>query len=97
MTRSDGFLRSCVVMVLVAVGGFVLFGIGWSYVANSALLAEQVPVILAAGAGGTALLVLGLGLLWVQLQRRNAATQREQLDELLRQAYGLAEHRQHRQ
>jgi hypothetical protein len=26
---TDGFRRSCVVMALVAIGGFVLFGIWW--------------------------------------------------------------------
>ena len=94
--RIDPFRRACAVMLVVAIAGFVLIGVGWSVVAGSALVAEQVPVVLITGVGGIALVVVGLGLLWVQLQRRNAATQREQLDELLRQAYGLAEHRQHR-
>lgn len=77
------------VLVLLAIGGFVAILLGWRGAAATTAVPFQVPYLLSGGVVGLALVVLALGLLDTHLNRALAAAQRQQREELLREAVAM--------
>jgi len=79
----DPSAPSLAVFALVALGGFVMIGLGWRIAARTLFVPFQVPAILSGGLGGLALVMIGAGLLNAQATRRIAASERAETEALL--------------
>ena len=77
------------VLSAVAASAFVAIYLAWDGAAHTPYVPYQVPYLVSGGLGGLALLVLGLGLLDVHVNRVEAARRRADTDVVLRQAVEL--------
>lgn len=75
----------------VAVTGFVVIALGWRVAARTLLVGLQVPALVSGGLAGVALVLLGLGFVTVQADRRLAAAERADTEDLLDEAAALVQ------
>ena len=71
---------------LLVVAGFAVFLLGWRGAAARSAVALQLPFVVSSGLTGFGLIVLGLGLLWVQATRRHAARERRLIEAMVSSA-----------
>lgn len=72
-------------------GGFVSIGLGWRVAARTLFVSYQVPALVSGAMGGFALIALGAGLAVIQTERRLAAEERAETEDLLDEAAALVE------
>jgi hypothetical protein len=82
----DPFVVSVIVLGALAVAGLVGIAVGWRGAAATLVVAEQLPYVVSGVLGGVALLGFALGLLIIQLRRREEAVRRTELDRVVRAA-----------
>jgi hypothetical protein len=75
----------------VVVLGFVAIGVGWKVAARTLFVPSQVPALISGGLAGLALVLVGAVLVTVQSDRRLAALDRAQTEDLLDELTGLLE------
>lgn len=85
----DPAAASLVLFGGVVVLGFVTIGIGWKVAARTLFVPSQVPALVSGGLAGVALVLIGAGLVTVQADRRAAALERAQTEDLLDEAAAL--------
>ena len=88
---SDPAFASVALFLGIVVAGFVAIGFGWRVAARTLFVPAQVPAILSGGFAGLALVLIGAGLVTVQLERRSNALERAQTEDLLDEASALVE------
>ncbi len=79
----DPAFPGIVVMILVTALGFGGLFLGWRAAARTLHVALQTPAFVSGALGGIALIGMGLALLIVQLDRRDAAREQKLTDDLL--------------
>lgn len=87
----DPAAPSLALFVGVVVVGFVAIGLGWRVAARTLFVPAQVPALVSGGFAGLALVLIGAGFVSVQADRRHAALERAQTDDLLDEAAALVE------
>ncbi len=75
----------------VILTGFVAIAVGWKVAARTLFVPSQIPAVVSGGLAGIALVLIGAALLTVQADRRNAALERVQTEDLLDEATALVE------
>lgn len=75
----------------IAVAGFVAIALGWRVAARTLFVPAQVPALVSGGFAGLALVLIGAGFVTVQADRRNAARERAQTEDLLDEAAALVD------
>ncbi|MCW2543821.1 MAG: hypothetical protein JWM40_1373 [Frankiales bacterium] len=75
----------------VVVSGFVAIGVGWRVAARTLFVPSQVPALVSGGLAGLALVLIGAAFVTVQAERRLAAIERAETDDLLDEAAALVE------
>jgi hypothetical protein len=73
------------------VAGFVAVYLGYREAAHTSFAPSQLPALISGGLGGLALVLLGSGLLNIQLRRRLAATRRAANEAALEELSALIE------
>jgi hypothetical protein len=86
---ADEFRVSMVVLAALVVAGFVAIGIGWRGVADSLIVAVQLPYAISGVFGGIAVIGFAAGLISVQLGRRRAAEERAEFGRVVSSAADL--------
>jgi hypothetical protein len=71
--------------------GFVAIAVGWKVAARTLFVPSQIPALVSGGLAGVALVLIGAVLLTVQADRRLAALERAQTEDLLDEAARLVE------
>ena len=87
----DPGVQAVVVLVLLAIAGFVMLGLAWRGAARTIYVPLQMPWVLSGGFAGIGLLGLAYGALSIDLGRRQDAIHRAEVEELVRTAATLAE------
>ncbi|HVV74853.1 MAG TPA: hypothetical protein VHC43_02380 [Mycobacteriales bacterium] len=87
----DPAVRSVLVLVLLAAGGFAMFALGWRGSARTVYVPLQLPWLISGGLTGFALLGLALGAWSIHLSRRENAAHREAFEDFVHDAAELAE------
>ena len=90
-TLTDPGVRAALILLAVALAGFVGLGLGWAGLASKLFVALQLPFFISGVVGGVALAGAGLGLLAIHLERRAGATERLMLDDAVRDVAEFAE------
>jgi hypothetical protein len=85
----DPATPSLALFVGIVLGGFVAIGIGWKVAARTLTVAFQIPALVSGAMGGFALIMIGAGLVNIQVGRRLAAAERVETDALLDEASAL--------
>lgn len=78
----DPFVASMAVLGAVAIAGLVGVAVAWEAVADSAVVATQLPYAVSGGLGGLCLLGFAMALMTIQSTRRAEARERSELDRL---------------
>jgi hypothetical protein len=86
---ADEFRVSMVVLGALVVAGFVAIGIGWRGVADSLVVAVQLPYAISGVFAGIAVIGFAAGLISVQLGRRRAAEERAEFGRVVNSAANL--------
>lgn len=71
------------VMSVLVLAGFAAVALAWKASASLLHVALQLPYVVSGGLGGLALIGVGLGLLYVQMGRRDAAREQRMTREIL--------------
>lgn len=87
----DPWVQSIVVLVLLAIAGFVMLGLAWRGAARTIYVPLQMPWVVSGGLAGLGLIGLAYGALSIHLARRRDAIHRAHVDDLVRSAATLAE------
>jgi protein-S-isoprenylcysteine O-methyltransferase Ste14 len=87
----DPGIQAVIVLVVLAVIGFVMFALAWRGGARTPYEPLQVPWLVSGGIAGLALLGMALGSWSIHLGRRDDAAHRAEVDDLVREAAALAE------
>ena len=87
----DPAFSSLALFTGVVLAGFVSIAVGWKVAARTLFVPSQIPPLISGGLGGVALVLIGAGLLSVQSDRRAAALERAQTEDLLDEASALVE------
>ena len=82
----DPFTVSVAVLGLLAVAGLGGIAVGWKGAAAALDVSVQLPYIVSGAIGGLALLGFSLGLLLIQIRRREEARRRAELQRVVRAA-----------
>jgi hypothetical protein len=90
---ADPAIQAIAVLSLLVAAGFVVIALAWRGAARTPYVPIEVPWLISGGVAGLAMIGMGLGALSIHLSRRQAAEQRAALDELIRTATELMEHR----
>lgn len=85
----DPAAPSLLLFASVVVLGFAAIGLGWRVAARTLFVPAQVPALVSGGIAGVALVLVGAVLLTVQADRRAAALERAQTEDLLDEAAAL--------
>ena len=88
---ADPGTRAYVVLVALALVGFVMLGLAWRGGARTVYVPLQMPWLVSGGIAGLALLGLSLGAWSIHAGRRQDAEHRAAVETLTRQAAELAE------
>lgn len=88
---SDRGVQAIVVLVAAAAGGFVALGLGWAGVAARLYVGLQLPFLVSGAFGGVAVAGCFLAIAGVQLERRQNAAERFDLDQAVRDVAALGE------
>jgi hypothetical protein len=88
---ADPGMRAYVVLVVLALAGFVMLGLAWRGGARTIYVPLQMPWLISGGMAGLALVGLALGAWSIHAGRRQDAHNRAMVDVLVRQAAELAE------
>jgi hypothetical protein len=75
----------------VVVAGFVVMAIGWKVAARTLFVPAQVPALVSGGLVGLTLVLIGAAFVTVQTDRRHAALERSQTEDVLDEATALVE------
>jgi hypothetical protein len=78
----DPFVASMAVLGAVGVAGLVAVAVAWEAIADSPVVATQLPYAVSGGLGGLALLGFALALMTIQSSRRSEAKERSELERL---------------
>ncbi|MCW2571947.1 MAG: hypothetical protein JWO88_2005 [Frankiales bacterium] len=73
----------------VIVAGFAAIGLGWRVAARTLFVPSQVPALISGGLAGLALVLIGAAFVTVQSDRRLAALERAETEDLLDEATAL--------
>jgi hypothetical protein len=84
--RRDAFVISLVVLAVLAAAGLIGVAVAWKGAAATLVVALQLPYITSGAVGGLTLLGFALGLVLVQVRRREEAERRAELNRLVRAA-----------
>ena len=87
----DPGIQAAIVLALLAAIGFAMLALGWRGAARTVYVPFQLPWLVSAGIGGLALLGMALGAWSIHLGRREAAAHRQVVEDVVREAAGLAE------
>jgi hypothetical protein len=87
----DPGVQASIVLGLLAVLGFAMLALGWRGAARTVYVPLQMPWLVSAGVGGLALLGMALGGWSIHLGRRADAVHRLAVEDVVREAAGLAE------
>ena len=87
----DPAAPSLLLFLGVVVGGFVAIAIGWKVAARTLFVPSQIPALVSGGLTGVALVLIGAAFVTVQADRRLAALERAQTEDLLDEASALVE------
>jgi hypothetical protein len=88
---TDPGVRWALALLGVALAGFVGIVLAWRGVAARLYVSLQLPFVVSAAFGGAALAAAAVVLLAIHLDRRDRATHRGEVDELVRAAAAVAE------
>jgi len=69
--------------VAIAIAGFVLLLIAWGQVAGETQVSLQLPYLVSAGLTGLALVMVGLTVVTIAAEQRDAAARDRQMDQLV--------------
>jgi hypothetical protein len=75
----------------VVLAGFIAIAIGWRVAARTLFVPAQVPALISGGLAGVALVLIGAAFVTVQTDRRHAARERAQTEDVLDEATALVE------
>ncbi|MGH2730900.1 MAG: hypothetical protein ACRDJI_09880 [Actinomycetota bacterium] len=89
MKVRDPALPGRIVMLGVAVTGFVILVFAWRAVADSTFVPRQFPDLVAGGIGGVGLIGMGAALFDLQTSRRDAADEQRLTDDILDEVASL--------
>ncbi len=78
-----------VVMSFLAVAGFVAIVVAWYGASTKLYVAFQVPHLVSGGLGGLALISVGLALVHIQMERRDAAIEQRLIRDVLDEVAAL--------
>ena len=87
----DPIFPSLALFAALVLGGFLAIGLGWRVAARTLFVGYQVPALVSGAMGGFALIALGAGLATIQTERRLAAQERAETEDLLDEAAALVE------
>jgi len=87
----DPVAPSLLLFGALVVGGFASIALGWRVAARTLFVGYQVPALVSGAMGGFALILLGAGLAVIQTERRLAAVERADTEDLLDEAAALVE------
>jgi hypothetical protein len=87
----DPVVPSLALFGALVAGGFVAIGLGWRVAARTLYVGYQVPALVSGAMGGFALIALGAGLATIQAERRFAAQERADTEDVLDEAAALVE------
>ena len=87
----DPGVQASLVLVLLAIAGFVMLGLAWRGAARTVYVPLQMPWVLSGGFAGIGLIGLAYGALSIHLGRRKDAIHRAEVEDLVRTAATLAE------
>lgn len=87
----DPGVQAIVVLVLLAIGGFVTLGLAWRGAARTIYVPLQLPWVISGSVAGLGLIGLAYGALSIHLGRREDAVHRAEVEDLVRTAATLAE------
>lgn len=87
----DPGVQSILVLVTLAIGGFVMLALAWRGAARTIYVPLQVPWVVSGGLAGLGLIGLAYGALSIHLARRQDAVNRADVEDLVRTAATLAE------
>ena len=87
----DPIVPSMLLFGALVLGGFVAIALGWRVAARTLIVPYQVPALVSGAMGGFALIALGCGLAAIQSDRRLAAQERAETEDLLDEAAALVE------
>jgi len=87
----DPGIQAALVLVLLAIVGFLMLGLAWRGAARTIYVPLQMPWVLSGGFAGIALIGLAYGALSIHLGRRQDAVHRAEVEDLVRTAATLAE------
>lgn len=85
----DPFLASMAVLGVLVACSLVAVAMAWRGAAGTRDVSAQVPYIVSGAIGGLGLLAFGLGVMVVQLRRRDEAAQRQEVDRVVAAAREL--------
>jgi hypothetical protein len=69
--------------VAIAIAGFVLLLVAWGQVAGETQVSLQLPYLVSAGLTGLALVMVGLTVITIAAEQRDAAARDRQMDQLV--------------
>lgn len=69
--------------IAIAIAGFVLLLIAWGQVAGETQVSLQLPYLVSAGLTGLALVMVGLTVVTIASEQRDAAARERQMDQLV--------------
>lgn len=87
----DPIVPSLTLFAGLVLGGFVAIGLGWRVAARTLIVPYQVPALVSGAMGGFALIALGAGLATIQTERRLAAQERAETEDVLDEAAALVD------
>jgi len=87
----DPGTAAVIVLLLLAVAGFVMLALAWRGAARTIYVPLQMPWVLSGGFAGLALIGLAYGAISIHLGRRQDAVHRAEVEDLVRTAATLAE------
>jgi len=87
----DPLVPSLLLYGALVVAGFAAIGLGWRVAARTLVVPYQVPALVSGAMGGFALIALGVGLAAIQTERRLAAQERAETEDVLDEAAALVE------
>ena len=85
-TRRDPVFVTLVVGIVLVVGGFLAFILGWRGAAGTLSVPLQLPYLVSGGIGGIALVAMGLALVNLASARRETARELAKLQSLVDEA-----------
>ena len=75
----------------VVASGFVAIAVGWKVAARTLFVPSQVPALVSGGLAGLALILIGSAFVTIQAERRLAAIERAETEDLLDEAAALVD------